>query len=147
LPYKYNKKLIEEAGKRAADKYCDGGFNCAETLIFTLAQTIGGPIKPEMTKLVTGFGGGVGRSGDICGAIVGGVVALNTFFGRTKPDEDKTKIYQLAAELLTRFKEKFSSTCCETLNKNDFTSKVHKKRCSKIIGETTKITAELLLRK
>jgi hypothetical protein len=46
-------------------------------------------------RLATGFGGGIGRKGSLCGAFTGSIMAIGMKMGRTDPKDKEavTKVY------------------------------------------------------
>jgi C_GCAxxG_C_C family probable redox protein len=94
--------------------------------------------------MATPFGGGVGRSEDICGALVAGVMAIGALKGRTEPGQDRFASYEAAGRLYKHFNEAFGSTCCRVLNKSDFKSSEHKERCGRFVTEATSMAMHIL---
>jgi len=75
--------------KNAGD-YHDLGFNCCESVLLGASELLG--VKSELIpKIATGFGGGIGHTGRICGAITGAVMALGIKYGRTSPQDKHTR--------------------------------------------------------
>ncbi len=140
-----NNQLIEEAKKRAGG-YFKEGYNCAEATLKSVNELLDLGLVPGMEKMATAFGGGVGQAGCICGALVGGNMAIGLYKGRSSVAEDRMPAYAAAKELHQRFKEKFGSTCCRVLNPgDDYQSVEHKKRCLKYTGNGAGIVMEYLL--
>ena len=94
--------------------------------------------------MATPFGGGVGRSEDICGALVGGVLAIGIVKGRTAPQEDRLTAYDMAGRLHRMFDEQFGSTSCRILNMSDFKSVEHRPRCGRYVEAATRLTIQIL---
>ena len=123
--------------KELAIKYHDSGFNCAQAVLCACAEYTG---LDEKTALAVsaGFGGGL-RSGEVCGAISGAVMAL----GLAKPFTDssdiaaKDKIAALAKECVAEGKEKFGCVRCSEL-------KGDKSNCPFYIGEMASIAEEMI---
>ena len=67
--------------------------------------------------MATPFGGGVSRFGTICGALVGGSMALGFCYGRTKAEEKdkREKTYAKVQEMLRDFEKEFGSLQCKGL--------------------------------
>jgi C_GCAxxG_C_C family probable redox protein len=63
-------------------------------------------------RLATGFCSGIGRTGGMCGAVSGGIMAIGLSLGRTSPDESVDPCYQAVQTFLEEFKSKFGSTSC-----------------------------------
>ena len=107
---------------------------------------------------MNGFGGGIGGSGSVCGAIVGGVAALSQKYGRGGMDErEDPRLSSLSAELYRRFgTEVEESRFCRDITGVDFskpeeaklygTSKEKRQRCTALTGKTAEIVAEIISR-
>ncbi|MDZ7262657.1 MAG: C-GCAxxG-C-C family protein, partial [candidate division KSB1 bacterium] len=106
-------ELIEKARSRFLR-----GYNCAESVWGTLLE-VWGQDRDVFLPLTTPFGGGMGLRGSVCGAISGGLMALGLKYGRTQPDQDKEKVYQLALEFYHQFEKTFGSALCYDLIKID----------------------------
>ena len=67
-----------------------------------------------LPKLATGFGGGIGRRGSICGALSGSVMALGMKFGRTDPNDKETvtRLYEKCRQFWDRFEKEFGNVHC-----------------------------------
>ena len=130
--------------RNKAGNYYKSGFNCAEAVFLTFREYLAPEISPETVKLVTGFGGGLGHAGCLCGALTGSIVALNMLKGRTSPQEKRDVPYDLARRFHDRFEEKFGYTCCRALNPYPFDTKEYLRHCIKITGNTAKLLMEFL---
>lgn len=120
------------------------GFNCAEAVVTTFNTLLNEPFKPEVVKMASGFGGGLGHAGCMCGALTGSVMVLGMINGRTSSSQDRTPIYQLAKEFHDRFEQTFGGTCCRVLNQFEFDSPEHLRNCLKLTGNTAKLLMEFL---
>jgi len=90
----------------------DKGFNCAEAMVRAFAEPLGMP--PEMTRMATPFGGGLSRSGHVCGLVSGAVMVLGWALGRERAEDlDAKEAAYAAAQRLVRSVESMagSSTC------------------------------------
>jgi C_GCAxxG_C_C family probable redox protein len=81
------------------------GFNCAQALLATYGIEFG--IQTEIAyRIAAPFGGGIGRMGDICGAVTGAFMIIGLKYGNTSPNqEDKTAMYNMVEQFVNRFKE------------------------------------------
>ena len=77
-------KLIEEARQTAESYFKRGEFYCSESVITTINEMLDQPFEPKLAKLASGFPIGIGKSGCLCGAVSGGVMALGLAYGREK---------------------------------------------------------------
>jgi C_GCAxxG_C_C family probable redox protein len=103
------------------------GFNCAESVLMAMQNYLGLEKNP---KLATGFGGGIGRKGSVCGAVTGAILAINLKYGRQKLEEDtiKEKAFSKALEFYNRFEDKIGSAICYDIIKCDLTTEEGQKK-------------------
>jgi C_GCAxxG_C_C family probable redox protein len=133
--------------RNKAGEYFKQGFNCAESVFRAYLDLLPNDLNPEVARLASTFGGGLGRAGCSCGALTGSEMVLGMLVGRDNLADDLTRVYQLSGELHNRFKEKFGSTCCRVLNKEDYQSQDHFRRCLKITGGASMLMMQFLLDK
>ncbi len=138
-----SENLSIEARNKAGN-YFKEGYNCAEAVFLTYRELLAPDMDPAMVKLMTGFGGGLGESGCMCGALAGSIVALNMLKGRTTNQTSRDEAYQLAKEFTDKFTEKYEVTCCRVLNPYPFETREHLTNCLKITGNTSKMLMEFL---
>src|SRR5512137_671186 len=105
--------------KEIASQLFDGFYNCSQSVLASFAADFG--LDPDQAvSLATGFGAGIGRSGQVCGAVSGACMVIGLRYG-SKPSEEssfaerKEKTYLLVADLLDKFKERNGSTNCREL--------------------------------
>lgn len=139
-----NENMVMEARNKAGG-YFREGYNCAEAIFLTFREYLAPELSPDTVRLVTGFGGGLGEAGCICGALVGSVMSLNMVKGRTSLYEKRDPAYNAASQFHDLFEEKFGATCCRILNPYPFETPEHLKNCLKITGNTAKLLMEYLL--
>jgi C_GCAxxG_C_C family probable redox protein len=90
------------------------GFCCAESVLLAIAESRG--IKSELIpKIATGLCGGIAKTGGICGAVSGGVLAINMLAGRNSADQSTEANVRLVRAFLSEFETKFGTTNCERL--------------------------------
>lgn len=94
-------KRSEEAVKLFKD-----GYNCAQSVVGAYADLFGIDKKLAM-QMVSGFGAGMGRMREVCGAMSGIVFISNLKNGNYGPEdtEAKTKNYEIVRNLAKEFKE------------------------------------------
>ena len=133
-----------EEGIRHADECWADNLNCAESVLrgVCFAQSV--ELTDQAKKMATPFGGGIGRSEDVCGALVGGVLAIGVSLGRTAPEEDRLASYEAAGKLYKAFHACFGSTCCKVLNKSDFKTPQHRTRCGEYVSGATRLAIQIL---
>ncbi len=130
--------------KQLAGQYFKEGYNCAEAVLRAFRDAYELDISDEALKMATGFGGGLGHAGCICGALTSSVMVLGAREGRTDRSQSRAGVYNSAEEFHRRFLEKFGATCCRVLNPHPFDTKEHLRNCLKITGNTAGLLVEYL---
>ena len=62
-------------------------------------------------KLATGFGGGVGRKGSLCGAFTGSIMAIGMKMGRVDPGDREalSKVSEKCQQFWDQFEKEFGN--------------------------------------
>lgn len=137
---------VSEIRKIAEGYFERGEFFCSEAVVKTINDELGKPFTDEVTKLASGFPIGIGKSGCLCGAVSGGVMALGMVYGRCHGEAMHEDMFKHAADLHDRIKELYKSTCCRVMTRNfEFQSAERKAHCIKITGEVAAYIAEKLI--
>lgn len=104
-----------ERSERAVAKFVSG-FNCAQAVLFSFCDDLGMD-KDKALKIACGFGAGMGRKQEICGAVTGGIMVIGAKYGRGENDDRKaTEItYAKIRELVDQFARKHNSYICRQL--------------------------------
>lgn len=123
------------------------GFNCAESIFLAFRELVAPGLDPGLGRMFTGYGGGLGHAGCMCGALTASVAVLGLLKGRVSVDEDRENCYTLSRNFHDLFEQKFEATCCRVLNPHPFDTKEHLRHCLKITGNTAKLLTEYLLEK
>ena len=104
-----------DAGKAARDNFLEG-YNCSQSVYMALAPLVG---KDRMSAARTSafLGGGICRTRNMCGAVLGMLMACGDADGNTDgADQDrKGRNYMKGRELMERFREEFGSLTCREL--------------------------------
>lgn len=121
----------EDQACETAVKYFTDGYNCAQSVLLALSGHWG--FKSEVIpKIATGFGGGIGRCGSVCGALTGGVMALSLKYGTNESSLGKrTKTYNLVNSLYRQFEQKHGSVLCRRLIDLDLSDSQQREKASK----------------
>jgi C_GCAxxG_C_C family probable redox protein len=134
----------EEAENEVLRLY-QSGFHCAESISEAIIQVFAEDAKSYTPKIATGFGGGIGGSHlETCGALNGGIIALGWLLGRTKPEADRTAVYELAVQYREKFVERFGSSQCQALL-NGFGRQENMMKCKKLAAEAAGVLYELIV--
>ncbi len=89
------------------------GFNCSQAVFSSYAEGID---EETALRIASGFGGGMGRMADTCGAVTGAMMVLGLRFGGTSPDrEAKERVYATVRAFVNRFKARNGSLACRDL--------------------------------
>lgn len=104
--------------KRAerAEAIHKAGSSCSQAVFMVFAEELGLP--PEAAhRLSCGFGAGMGRMGNTCGALTGGVMALSLALGaeQSADQERKQKTYDVVGAFLEASGARHGSTDCRGL--------------------------------
>ena len=99
----------------AVEKFLSG-YNCAQSVLWSFRQELGMDADVSL-KIACGFGAGMARRQDICGAVTGGIMVLGLKYGRgEKQDRTATEeTYAKTQELMHRFEAKHGTCSCRQL--------------------------------
>jgi C_GCAxxG_C_C family probable redox protein len=114
-------------------------------------------LEPENTaipKIASGFAGGIGNTGAVCGAVVGGVMAIGLKLGRADTMEGMLKNLGVVREFRERFEAEMGDIGCRELTGLDLTvqedmeqlmsSDIPKKVCFPAVGAAYRLAVEML---
>lgn len=144
--------------EQAMQNFYDG-YNCAQSLVLAFSDMI--PMeKEQLLKMVSPFGGGMGRLREVCGSVSGMFFVLGTTYGYCDPKagEEKAELYADVQELARRFEEKNHSIVCrellglkekrqEPIPEARSKSYYQKRPCPELIGSAAEILEEYLQEK
>lgn len=138
----------EEIRKKAEEYYRSGDFYCSEAIVKTIKDSFDITLSDDVVAMASGFPVGMGGSGCTCGAVVGGIMALGIFFGRTEPKDSRVeKMMELARELHDAFQGRHRHLCCSILTKGMVLgSPEHMSQCISFTGEVAQETARIIIR-
>ena len=103
-------------------EYFRKNFNCCQSVVAAFSDLID-MSEQEIMNISSGFGSGAG-TGEMCGAITGGIMALNlmTPVDMEDPVGSKKRAVAQSKEFQKRFKEKFGYLRCQDLLANKTTA-------------------------
>ena len=134
----------EEECVRHASECWERGLNCAESALRGVCFGRGIDLPPVALMMATPFGGGMGRCGDVCGALSGAVMGIGAELGRTEGSGDKYRSYEAVKELHSGFVRRFGTTSCRELNKVGFETKEHEAKCKNLTLESVRMAYRVL---
>jgi len=123
------------------------GFNCAEAVLRAFREELGLDFGEDIMKIASGFGGGLGHAGCMCGALAGAVMVIGLLQGRPSSGQSRAPVYGSAREFHDAFSAHFGATCCRVLNPNPFETIEQRRACYRITGETAELLAKFLAAK
>jgi len=101
--------------EQAVSKFM-GGYNCAQSVFFSFCDDLDID-RDQALKMACGFGGGMGRKEEVCGAVTGGIIVIGAKYGRGE-NEDRTaqeQTYAKTRELMEQFAERHGTFICRRL--------------------------------
>lgn len=101
----------------AAEKMTEG-FNCAQAIFYAHCDDLQFD-KDLALKIASGFGGGMGRKGEVCGAVSGGIIVLGFKYGNVQKEDHsaKERVYAKTRELMDQFQKRHGTYICRDLLK------------------------------
>ena len=92
------------------------GYNCAQSVLYSYSEQLN--ISTEMAlKIANGFGAGMGRKQEVCGAISGAIMVLGLLYGRGENDDREKQeiLYVKVRELIDSFTKASGTINCKEL--------------------------------
>jgi len=131
------------------------GYSCSQSVIVSRAERYDLPEELAF-KLSAAFGGGLGRQGEVCGAVSGALMVIGLEHGATRPEEKAAKehTYELTQRFIAEFTRRAGALRCRDLlgcrldtpeglqqaRKQDLFKTV----CPRLVAEASQILSELL---
>lgn len=146
-------RSIPEQTEAKARAYYREGLNCAECVFLSFLDTHETELPRDILRLASGFGGGIGHTKNICGAITGALLALGTQKGRDPFEKESPKermlelrqeVYPRFAALINEIEAHYGTTLCAelTAQHTDFDAQARKKSCQEIIAYCASLAAQ-----
>ena len=92
------------------------GYNCAQSVVLSFADDL--KFSKELAqKMAAGFGGGMGKQQETCGAVTGAIMVLGLLKGEevNNNDELKASAYGAVKDLTRDFVAEYKTTQCRDL--------------------------------
>ena len=152
---------IEERVEKARRIFKEGGYNCCQAVVLAYNDVFG--IDDQTAAAISsGFGGGMGRMREVCGAVSGMTMLAGLIKPATAPSvkDWRTANYALVQEMAYEFKDINGSIVCKELlglvpmgssaqapkespEPSDRTPEYYKKRpCEELVGISARIVGE-----
>ena len=142
---------MPDKAQLAVDKFAEG-YNCAQSVVFAFCDECG-LSQDAALKVSCGFGGGMGRKQEVCGAVAGGIMVLGLRHGRAAQDGRSVTeaLYPMTREFMDGFADRNGSYLCrDLLSGCDLTSEEGQRRFKehglfeKVCKRCVRSAAELL---
>jgi C_GCAxxG_C_C family probable redox protein len=131
------------------------GFNCSQAVCAAYAPAPG--LSRELAlKIASGFGGGMGRSGEVCGAVTGAIMVIGLHTGSIEPGNTiaKENTYTLTDQVIAQFTERHATILCRKLLGCDIgqpeglqqarEAQLFTKRCPQFVQDAAEIASTLI---
>lgn len=111
----------EALAERASEYFLQGGRTCSEAVLQAACDALGieSPLIPD---IALGLGGGVGQTGQICGAVSGCALALSLAAKEKIADYKSRKplVMKAVANVCTGIASRFGAVTCSEISGLDF---------------------------
>jgi C_GCAxxG_C_C family probable redox protein len=140
-----------------ATNYHEKGYGCAQAVLASFANDFGLD-EEHALKIATGFGSGMGRMCEVCGALTGGFMVIGLKYGKyrtegTRYGNETETTYKMVSELAAKFKERNGSMICRELIEHDLNDPeqraeviklgLFKTSCGKYIRDSIELLEEM----
>ena len=138
-----------------AAAWFDHGFSCAQAIVAAFGDQHGLDTQQAL-RVAGGFGGGMARMGETCGAVTGALMVIGLLYGKTRPGDDaaKEKTYQVVHQFVDEFRTRHGSILCRDLLFCDLStpdgsqkareSNLFKTLCPVYVGTSAEILKKLI---
>jgi len=114
-----NAKTEEAIINKALYYFNVEGWNCAESVYMAIFKEY---YKLDVTpKTVTAYGGGIARTGNICGAVNVAIMGLSHKYGRENPQTPFVKTQRIIFQFLNQIVDQYGSIHCNRLTECQLT--------------------------
>lgn len=107
-------KDSKAGGKIHAQQLMKEGYNWARSVLTSFAADYGWNWQ-ETLRIAAAFGGGIARSGQMCGAVSGALMVIGLMSTGSPGREDKDEVYREAQFFLEQFRQQNGSYNCTDL--------------------------------
>jgi C_GCAxxG_C_C family probable redox protein len=99
----------------AVEKFLSN-YNCAQAVLYSFCDDLRFD-RDTALKMACGFGAGMARKQEVCGAISGGILVIGLKHGRGEGQERSVTegTYRKVRELMSRFESKHEAALCRVL--------------------------------
>ncbi len=141
------KALAVRIRERARNLYLTRQMLCTEAVLAALNNGLdGGLTDAQATAMAAPFSAGMGKSGCVCGALSGAVMASGLLLGQARPGRHRKAGRHHARRLHDAFKDAHGATCCRLLSNTFQQDKnAHFRQCADFTAQAAEMAARLVL--
>jgi C_GCAxxG_C_C family probable redox protein len=147
----------EQMKERAADLFMKR-FHCSQAVL-AAAQEEMGVVNEDIIKAVGSFGGGIGGTGHVCGALTGGIAFISSLFSRGNLEaKEDPRMWLLSRKFVAAFENltmQHGGMDCRDISKVDWQNRdmvkefysnpeSRRKICHQLVGDTALLLGKLL---
>lgn len=157
-----HEKILDLAEQKAYE--CEFTHHgCSQSVLLAIQEIFN--LKDDLLfKAASGLGGGIGRMHSVCGALLGGAMALGMKYGRERSELENTdklfKSMEYVGKLYRKFEKEFGSVICREIREKLLGEYIDTKipseyeravklglyeKCSALSGKTARMVAALML--
>jgi C_GCAxxG_C_C family probable redox protein len=131
------------------------GYNCSQAVFSAFSEDLN--LEKDLAlKVSCGFGGGMARMGETCGAVTGAFMAIGAKYGKTDIADDaaRAKTYAKVSEFVEEFKLRNNTIVCKELigcvlstpegAKIASEKNLHSTVCPKFVADAAEILEKIL---
>jgi C_GCAxxG_C_C family probable redox protein len=139
--------------ERAVEEFSTG-LNCSQAVLAAYADDLG--VDPTMSqKIACGFGGGMGRTGGVCGAVTGAIMVIGLKSCAHAPRDAivKVRTYSLVQAFMEEFAARHDALACRDLLGCDISTTegfeqaraagLLQERCPQFVSDAVEILEEM----
>ena len=138
-----------------AMQFMEQGYVGSEAVLLAVCQEFGIETGNDVIpRIASGFAGGIGNTGDVCGAVVGAVMAISLKLGRADTMEESLRRLAVPREFRRRFETEMGTISCRELTGVDLSTKEGIEQymssdkpvtvCFPAVGTAYRLTVDLL---
>lgn len=137
--------VVETLVSAAIERYLHDGRHCSEMTFVTPCRCFDPDFDADLIRLANPFGGGIAERDDLCGAVVGGCMAIGYFFGRRDSEGDQERSWRMAGEYYDWFKETLGFVYCRDKTGGTHDWDLHK-GCAPVVETAIRHVIDILTR-
>lgn len=147
----------DEMKEKAVDLFLQR-LHCSQVLA-TVGQEKLGKSDSAVIRALGSFGGGIGGTGHVCGALVGAVSIMGTLYSRSSlKEKENPRMWVVTKAVMTQFEKltaEYGGVNCSQIARVDWMDwgqvknfyknpESRRQVCARVVGETAKFLGEML---